>query len=88
VPAGGPRWPAYAHAVRTQRLARQAIVSTDKQIAASIRIIADPGLEQSEIAATCGVPPWTVPPAPHDVSAHDFRPVTTASERALIGKEI
>jgi hypothetical protein len=76
------------HAICTQRLARQAIVPTDKPAAASTRIISDHGLEQPEIAATCGVPPWTVPPAPHDVSAHHFGPVTTATERALLGKEI
>lgn len=47
-------------ALRTQRLAREAIVSADEQAAASIRILANHGSAQSEIAATCGVPLWTV----------------------------
>ena len=47
-------------AVRAQRLGQEAIVSADERAAASVRILANQGLAQSEIAATCGVPLWTV----------------------------
>jgi DNA-directed RNA polymerase specialized sigma24 family protein len=47
-------------AVRGRRLAEEAIVSADERAAASVRTLADGGLAQSEIAATCGVPLWTV----------------------------
>ena len=47
-------------AVRTQRLARDAIDSADQRAAAAVRALFDGGLAQPEIAATCGVPLWTV----------------------------
>lgn len=47
-------------AVRTQRLARDAITSAEERGAAAARTLADQGLAQSEIAATCGIPLWTV----------------------------
>jgi DNA-directed RNA polymerase specialized sigma24 family protein len=47
-------------AVRTQRLARDAITSADERGAAAVRTLADQGLAQTEIAATCGIPLWTV----------------------------
>jgi hypothetical protein len=46
--------------VRTQRLARDAIVSADQQAAASIRILSNHGSAQSKIAVSCGVSLWTV----------------------------
>lgn len=47
-------------AVRTQRLARDAITSAEERGAAAARTLADQGLAQTEIAATCGIPLWTV----------------------------
>ena len=47
-------------AVRTQRLARDAITSAEERGAAAARTLADQGLTQTEIAATCGIPLWTV----------------------------
>ena len=47
-------------AVRTQRLARDAITSAEERGAAAVRTLADQGLAQTEIAATCGIPLWTV----------------------------
>jgi DNA-directed RNA polymerase specialized sigma24 family protein len=47
-------------AVRTQRLAREAISCAEEQAATSIRLLADQGLPQSQIAALCCVPLWTV----------------------------
>ena len=47
-------------AVRTQQLANDAIDSADQRAAAAVRTLSDGGLAQPEIAATCGVPLWTV----------------------------
>ena len=47
-------------AVRTQRLARDAITSAEERGAAAARTLAGQGLAQTEIAATCGIPLWTV----------------------------
>ena len=47
-------------AVRTQRLARDAISSAEERGAVAARTLADLGLAQTEIAATCGIPLWTV----------------------------
>ena len=47
-------------AVRTQRLARDAITSAEERGAAAVRTLAVQGLAQTEIAATCGIPLWTV----------------------------
>lgn len=47
-------------AFRSRRLAEEAIDSADERAASAVRILADGGLAQSEIAATCGVPLWTV----------------------------
>ena len=47
-------------AVRTQRLARDAIASAEERGAAAARTLAYQGLVQAEIAATCGIPLWTV----------------------------
>lgn len=47
-------------AVRTQRLARDAISSAEERGAVAARTLADQGLPQTEIAATCGIPLWTV----------------------------
>jgi DNA-directed RNA polymerase specialized sigma24 family protein len=47
-------------AVRTQRLARDAISSAEERGAVAARTLADHGLTQTEIAATCGIPLWTV----------------------------
>jgi DNA-directed RNA polymerase specialized sigma24 family protein len=47
-------------ALRTQRLAREAIVSADERAAVFVRVLANQGLAQSRIAAICGVPLWTV----------------------------
>ena len=47
-------------AVRTQQLARDAITSADQRGAAAARVLADQGLAQTEIAASCGIPLWTV----------------------------
>lgn len=46
--------------VRTQRLARDAMTSAEERGAAAARALADQGLGQTEIAATCGIPLWTV----------------------------
>ena len=47
-------------AVRTQRLARDAISSAEERGAVAARTLADQGLAQTEIAAMCGIPLWTV----------------------------
>ena len=47
-------------AIRGRRLAEEAIVSADERAATALRTLADGGLAQTEIAATCGVPLWTV----------------------------
>ena len=47
-------------AVRTQRLARDTINSAEERGAAAARALADQGFAQTEIAATCGIPLWTV----------------------------
>ena len=47
-------------ALRTQRLAQEAVALADERAAAFIRILADQGFTQSRIAATFGVPLWTV----------------------------
>ena len=47
-------------AIRTQRLARDAITAAEERGAAAARTLADQGLAQTEIAKTCGVPLWTV----------------------------
>jgi DNA-directed RNA polymerase specialized sigma24 family protein len=47
-------------ALRGRRLAEAAIASADERAAIAVRTLADVGLAQSEVAATCGVPLWTV----------------------------
>jgi DNA-directed RNA polymerase specialized sigma24 family protein len=47
-------------AVRTQTLARDAISSAEERGAVAARTLADQGLAQTEIAATSGIPLWTV----------------------------
>jgi DNA-directed RNA polymerase specialized sigma24 family protein len=47
-------------ALRRRRLAEAAIASADERAAIAVRTLADGGLAQSEVAATCGVPLWTV----------------------------
>jgi DNA-directed RNA polymerase specialized sigma24 family protein len=47
-------------ALRGRRLAEAAIASADERAAFAVRTLADGGLAQSEVAATCGVPLWTV----------------------------
>ena len=47
-------------AVRTQELAQQAIDAADERAKTAVRGLSDDGLAQTEIAARCGVPLWTV----------------------------
>jgi DNA-directed RNA polymerase specialized sigma24 family protein len=47
-------------ALRLRRAAEAAVESADKQAASAVRRLARIGLAQPEIAASCGVPLWTV----------------------------
>ena len=47
-------------ALRLRRVAEAAVQSADKQAATAVRRLARLGLAQPDIAASCGVPLWTV----------------------------
>jgi DNA-directed RNA polymerase specialized sigma24 family protein len=66
-------------AARTQRLAREAISSAEERGAAAARTLADQGLAQTEIAATCGIPLWTV---------RRLLALTTPTDRTLTGRDL